>query len=381
MSASSPMRNPNIDSVRGLAVLGIFFINILFMGNSLEGYVPTIPAAASDMPLDVFSRLFLEGRFIGLFTMLFGVGLVIQYQKLGQTGLMKRRLKVLMLFGALHGIFIWPGDVLLSYGLSAMVAIRYLDAPLAHIHKRALQFLGFSAIVMLLLTQALPTDPLPSRLSPEYQASLAPWIGSYLGQLVQHLAMMLMMTLVMLPIALLWYILGMMLLGMYLYRSQFFSEGLTDAARIRLLLLALVLGAVDLALYFSESRSLVNLAQITVIFSAIPVSVLYADLIIRLCQGRETLLKPLQNVGKLALSLYILQSLLGIACFRYLFPDWLQSFDRIHYLIAALTWAGCQLLLATWYLRYFKQGPLEKLWRYLAFGRTQRETSTQEVKS
>lgn len=236
MSANSQMRNPNIDSVRGLAVLGIFFINILFMGNSLEGYIPTIPAAASDVPLEVFSRLLLEGRFIGLFTMLFGVGLVIQYQRFGQVFPIKRRLKILMLFGLLHGIFIWPGDVLLSYGLSAMVAIRYLDAPLDHIHKRALQFLGFSAIVMLLLTQALPTEPLPSRLSPEYQASLAPWIGPYLGQVLQHLAMMLMMTLVMLPIALLWYILGMMLLGMYLYRSHFFNEGLTDAARIRLLL-------------------------------------------------------------------------------------------------------------------------------------------------
>lgn len=381
MSANSQMRNPNIDSVRGLAVLGIFFINILFMGNSLEGYLPTVPAAASDVPLEVFSRLLLEGRFIGLFTMLFGVGLVIQYQRFGQVFPIRRRLKILMLFGLLHGIFIWPGDVLLSYGLSAMVAIRYLDAPLDHIHKRALQFLGFSAIVMLLLTQALPTEPLPSRLSAEYQASLAPWIGPYLGQVLQHLAMMLMMTLVMLPIALLWYILGMMLLGIYLYRSHFFSEGLTDAARIRLLLLALLLGTVDLTLYFSESRALVNLAEITVIFSAIPVSVLYADLIVRLCRGSETVLKPLQNVGKLALSLYILQSLLGIACFRYLFPDWLQSFDRIHYLITALIWAACQLLLASWYLRCFKQGPLERLWRYLAFGRTQRATNTHGVNS
>lgn len=133
MSEVRRTRNPSIDAVRGLAVLGIFFMNILFMGNSLFGYGATDPAAATDTAVELFSRVFLEGRFIGLFTLLFGVGLAIQFASFSRTTdnpfvPIKRRLKILMLFGLLHGVFIWPGDVLLTYGLSSLLAISYLNA-------------------------------------------------------------------------------------------------------------------------------------------------------------------------------------------------------------------------------------------------------------
>ncbi|WP_372870260.1 DUF418 domain-containing protein [Shewanella sp.] len=384
MSETFTARNPNIDAVRGLAVLGIFFLNILFMGNSLDGYTPTEPAASSDMGVEIFSRMFLEGRFIGLFTLLFGVGLAIQYQGFSQQTAnpfmpIKKRLKVLMVLGLLHGIFIWPGDVLLTYGLSALLALSYLESPLHQIRSRLILFIFISLVSMLALTQAVMDEPLPSRGSEQYWTALAPWIGSYPEQLIQHLMQMLIVNLMILPIAILWYVAGMMLLGIYLYRSGFFETGFAPSARVQVQFAAIAFVAVDLLLFHSKTPAIKALSQATVVYSAIPVALLYADLIIRLCNGRAAVLSGLQKVGKLALSLYVLQSVMGILCFRYLFVDWLQSFDRIDYLLTATLWAVCQMLLAAGYLKLFNQGPLERLWRYLAFGSATNKTDSSEV--
>lgn len=384
MSESTQKRNPNIDAIRGLAVLGIFFINILFMGNTMLGYAPTEPAAASDLGVEIFSRIFLEGRFIGLFTLLFGVGLAIQYNSYSRTTdnpfvPIKKRLKVLMLFGLLHGVFIWPGDVLLTYGLSALLAISYLESELKFIRSRCLLFLGISLVSTLVMTQAIPFEELPARGTEAHLEELEPWIGGYGMQILQHLILMLMMNLFMLPIALMWYVGGMMLLGIYLYRSGFFSEGFAPAMRYRVMLAAIGAIAVDLALFNSETPAIKALSESTVLYSAIPVSLLYADLLIRICNGRTSVLAPLQRVGKLAFSLYILQSVVGILCFRYLFPDWLAHFDRLEYLLAAFSWALCQLLLASLYLRVFSQGPLEWLWRKLASTKTVKSSAQTEI--
>ncbi|AZQ09380.1 DUF418 domain-containing protein [Shewanella khirikhana] len=386
MSEVRRTRNPSIDAVRGLAVLGIFFMNILFMGNSLFGYGATDPAAATDTAVELFSRVFLEGRFIGLFTLLFGVGLAIQFASFSRTTdnpfvPIKRRLKILMLFGLLHGVFIWPGDVLLTYGLSSLLAISYLNADMHTLRARSALFIGISLVSMAALSQIDIESINQIRTSEEFQEMLAPWVGSYPDQLLQHLMMMATMNMFILPLAMLWYVAGMMLLGMYLYRSEFFSYGFSSSHRSRVWALALLLVAIDLMLFLSDSPRLHSLSQASVIYSAIPVALLYADAIIRLCTSGPLRLSALQVVGKLALSLYILQSVVGILCFRYLFPEWLMDFDRIHYLAAAIVWALCQLLLASLYLKVFKQGPLETLWRYLAFGRQAGRSGTSEVSS
>ncbi|MGL5026124.1 MAG: DUF418 domain-containing protein, partial [Shewanella oncorhynchi] len=58
-------------------------------------------------------------------------------------------------------------------------------------------------------------------------------------------------------------------------------------------------------------------------------------------------------------------------------PEWLLSLDRLGYMAMALVYSVVQLLLASLYLRYFKQGPLEKLWRHLTF---KKYTASQEHK-
>ncbi len=74
-------RNSNMDALRGIAILGILFMNIFFMNDSFYGYAAHLPQIASDRILEVFSNFFLEGRFLSLLSILFGAGLLIQYQR------------------------------------------------------------------------------------------------------------------------------------------------------------------------------------------------------------------------------------------------------------------------------------------------------------
>ncbi|QSX40142.1 DUF418 domain-containing protein [Shewanella cyperi] len=368
-------RNPNIDAIRGLAVLGIFFINIHYMGNTLVGYVPTEPPATLDLPLEILTRMLCEGRFIGLFTLLFGVSLQLQYQSLQGRGilpvpLLRRRLGWLMLFGALHGLLLWPGDILLSYGISGMLALRYLQSDQRTLWRHSGLFLAISLLGYTLLA-LLPDDSGElSRNSTTFSALQQPWISNYWEQLQQHLTMEGFM-LAIYPFTMLWYSSGMMLLGMALYRSGIFNHGFAHEHGYRLLALAALLGGLDLWLLFAAGPLGQSLAQISVIYAAIPVSLLYAHLLIAWCQGSVDRCRALQAVGQVALSLYLLQSVVGILLFRYLFSDWLQQFDRIEYLITALIWAGIQLWLASTWRHHFKQGPMEWLWRRLTWGANQ----------
>lgn len=80
--ATSSPRNANLDAIRGLAVLGIFFMNIYFMGISFYGYAPHETPPQSDQMIKVFNHFFIEGRFISLFSILFGVGLLFSISDL-----------------------------------------------------------------------------------------------------------------------------------------------------------------------------------------------------------------------------------------------------------------------------------------------------------
>jgi len=146
-------RNANLDAIRGLAVLGIFFMNIYFMGISFYGYAPHQIPLLSDQILQSVSNFFIEGRFISLFSILFGVGLYIQFQRFSNKGLaayslLSSRLKWLIVFGLLHGIIIWPGDILLTYGISGFLALCYRDASITELKRKANIFI-FIALVMI----------------------------------------------------------------------------------------------------------------------------------------------------------------------------------------------------------------------------------------
>ncbi|MGL5472618.1 MAG: DUF418 domain-containing protein [Shewanella sp.] len=363
-------RNANLDAIRGLAVLGIFFMNIYFMGISFYGYAPHQIPLLWDQILQTFSNFFIEGRFISLFSMLFGVGLYIQYQKFTAKGLaayplLRSRLKWLIIFGLIHGIFIWSGDILLTYGISGFLALCYRDATIAEQKRKANIFI-FMALVITCLLALSGSDELFTRESAFFAEQYSAWTSSYPNQLLLHLIQV-GYTALALPFTLMWFTAGLMLLGMALYRQGIFEQGFNRNTLLKLTLASLVLSTMDTLLGLTETPMLVMFSDIIVMLSAIPMALIYIHILVSICQNRSSVLKPLQNVGKLAFSLYILQSIVGVFIFRHFAPELLLTLDRSGYMAIALGYSLLQLLLASLYLRYFNQGPLEKLWRQLAF--------------
>ncbi|MGE6568098.1 DUF418 domain-containing protein [Shewanella vesiculosa] len=370
---SKPIRLANLDAIRGLGVLGIFFLNIYFMGNSFFGYAPHEVQPSSDIGILIFSNFFLEGRFFSLFAMIFGVGMLIQYQRqqmemdtattTQKNKHIKSRQYWLIAFGVIHAIFIFPGDILLSYGVAGLLAFRYITLSADELISKAKWFI-FLSLIPIALISLMPDDQVYSRESAFFTEQLSAWTGSYSQQLKLHLSLFAYM-LAVIPLTLMWYIAGLMLLGMALYKRNIFIDGLDNKTLWQCVFWAVVLSSLDSLLSLSGNPMWEAISDLLLWLSALATALIYIHIIVKLCKNTPHRLTLLQNVGKLAFSLYILQSIVGILLLRYIAPEWLYSLDRIGYLSIAIIYSLLQLVLADVYLRIFNQGPLEKLWRML----------------
>ncbi|MCH1928744.1 DUF418 domain-containing protein [Shewanella sp. A25] len=359
-----------LDAIRGVALLGIFFMNIYFMGITFFGYAGHDTPLILDEIIETLQNLFIEGRFISLFSLLFGIGIYLQYQKFkleGQnaTSLIHARLRWLIVFGLIHGILIWPGDILLTYGVSGFLALRYSGNSIASLKLRAGLFI-FIGLVFVALITLNGDDVVFTRESPVFASQYSAWTASYANQLKLHLLQIGYMVMI-IPFTLMWFSAGLMLLGIALYQEGHFERGFSRRSLLQLLLLTLVLSSLDTVFGFSHNSTLEAIADVLVMLSAIPMALIYVHILVKFCQNPSPFVDALQRVGKLAFSLYILQSIVGVLVFRYLAPELLLTLDRWGYFGLALSYSLVQLLIATLYFRWFNQGPLEKLWRYLAF--------------
>lgn len=371
-TSSSP-RNANIDAIRGLAVLGILFMNIYYFGNSSSGYASHEISPPHDIIIELFSNFFLESRFITLFSMLFGVSLAIQLDKLSEQHknvyqLMKARLTWLIVFGAIHGIFIWSGDVLYVYGLSGFVALCYLKLEPGEQIKKAIVFIT-APILLLALINILEPEATFIRGSKLFEEEYLIWSGAYAEQLKMQFIAFIAMAFVT-PLILMWLTAGLMLLGVALYRKGIFEQGFNHRQLAQLAVSTLLLSSVDSLLALSSSPVLNNLSSTLVIVSAIPMALIYIHILVKTCRNSSTILIPMQKIGKLSLSLYILQSICGVLLFRHFSPTLVNTLDRPDYMLIAIGFSIFQVILASVYLKYFNQGPLEILWRKLAGSKT-----------
>ncbi|WP_394389109.1 DUF418 domain-containing protein [Shewanella woodyi] len=367
--STTPVRNANIDAIRGLAVLGILFMNIYYFGNAVSGYASHEISPLHDTLVELFSNFFLEGRFISLFAMLFGVGLAVQFDRYSKQNIdaykqIKSRLKWLLVFGAVHGIVIWSGDVLFAYGLSGFLALCYLKLDNNKLIKKSLLFIAISVFTFTLFSIFFPEERF-IRGSELFEEEYLIWFSTYSEQLLMQLVVFITL-LFFVPLTLMWFSAGLMLLGVALYRKGIFQQGFSKRHLIWFALASIFFSTLDSLLSFSENPILHTLSGVIVLLSAIPMALIYMHLLIKICQNRSTVLAPLQKVGRLAFSLYIFQSICGVLLFRHFEPTLVNTLDRPDYMLIAIGYSILQLILAAIYLNYFNQGPLEKLWRRLA---------------
>src|SRR5437868_9785323 len=120
-----------IDVLRGLAVCGILIGNMQWFTG--YGMVPTAvaqQAAFIDHVTHFLVHFFIEGKFYSIFSFLFGFGFALQIARAEGRGdteakVFKRRLLWLLVIGAIHAIFLWPGDILSVYAVIGFLLILF----------------------------------------------------------------------------------------------------------------------------------------------------------------------------------------------------------------------------------------------------------------
>lgn len=130
-----PERVWAIDALRGLALFGVLAINLHteFRVSLFEQFLAPPPMGRADRAAAAFLSFAFEFKAISLFSLLFGVGLAIQHERLAgnprRVVLLGRRLAALLLFGLIHLFLIWNGDILTEYALVGFVVLPLLFAP------------------------------------------------------------------------------------------------------------------------------------------------------------------------------------------------------------------------------------------------------------
>lgn len=388
-----------LDLIRGLAVLGILAINIAgFAGPSIQAVTPNLPQRVpfADEAAWAFGFVFFEGKMRALFAILFGASLSLFCEKADEIGsygelLQMRRLSWLMLFGMLHYLLLWWGDILFVYAACGIVALLFRPLPTAALLGLALAIVASTHVWNILAQMPLIEAEEALRLGTATMAQkhhVLEETGLYWDKSAQEMALY---TSGYLDIALtklredpFWLftmtsgtfgeILPLMMLGMALKRHGFFAGTwpralltgigvLATAAGLAMTLA--VLGWVwprhfpPLMMYMLLSHGLMA-PHVLMAVGYAALLVLAAPTFARTVFGRR-----LVAAGRMAFSNYVGTSLLMTA----IFYGWgLGLFGKVgpaeQWLFVILAWA----LMLAWsepWLEHFRRGPLEWLWRSL----------------
>ncbi|MGX6597950.1 DUF418 domain-containing protein YeiB [Klebsiella quasivariicola] len=382
-------RNVTLDFVRGVAILGILLLNISAFGLPKAAYLNPAwsgSASLSDAWTWALLDLLAQVKFLTLFALLFGAGLQLLLPR-GKRWI-QSRLTLLALLGFIHGLFFWDGDILLAYALVGLVSWRMVREA-QHVKSLfntgvVLYLIGIAVLVLLGVISGTAANRswVPDAANLQYEQY---WKLHGGMEAVSNRADMLSDNLLALGAQYGWQLAGMMLMGAALMRGGWLKGQFSLRHYRRTGALLVVAGmAVNLPAIFAQwylawdYRWCAFLLQAPRELSAPLQAIGYASLAWgywpRLCRFR--LVGAIACVGRMALSNYLLQTLICTTLFYHL--GLFMRFDRLQLLAFVPPIWAVNLLVSWLWLRRFRQGPVEWLWRQLtlrASGTSLKDTS------
>lgn len=382
-------RIEQMDVLRGIAVLGILIMNIKGFALVSSMYInplATGPISQAEWLLFGVERLFVDYKFLAIFSIMFGAGIALLDQKLvqahrGAFSYQFRRLFLLAIIGAMHAFILWYGDILLSYAVCGLVALLFVRLPVKLLLGLALLMAAVPVWYFIqgqISIQGASPDAIKSMVASFWvpsQSSIESEVAGYTGALSQQfearLSSLKFMLLYLFPRENFWKSTSLMLLGIALFKSGFFY-GLWNKTRYLtwgLSFTAAGLVITSFGLYqdvqsgFAIQTSL-NSGRMYLYVGSIPMGVGYAALFYYLYPKISFFQQSgLASVGRMALSNYIMQT---IIC-TFIFYGWglglYGQFGVLTLLLLVLAiWVG-QYFLSSWWLSKHSQGPLERIWR------------------
>jgi uncharacterized protein len=466
-----PERVASVDVLRGVAVLGILAMNIVFFGLPEPAYDnPSRGGGDTGLNLGIwaFNHLVFDAKMMTIFSMLFGAGLVLMGGRADARGarlgwVYYRRVFWLLVIGALHAYLLWAGDILVLYALCGLLLYPFrrltprtllivgtlamlVVLPVGAAFEVGLRFLKTSAAKAEAVRQeavpnrarwavqawslaaqaqfrqslgagpapclaaaadsvatALQEDKKPTRsqawlaelwdkgvrghieptqeeAAKSFKKEVKVYQGGYAGIVAHNAGQLLVTHTAGFLIGLVWLIGGRMLVGMGLMKLGVFAA----ARSWRFYVWMVVLGyGVGLPLvgydtyallrgqfHFPETLRSVYLFNYV---GSVPVALGHVAVVMLVCKAGALrwLTARLEAVGRMALTNYLMQSVLCTALFYGYGFGLYGKLDRTGLAGVVLAVWAAQLAWSPVWLRYFRFGPAEWLWRSLTYWRLQ----------
>lgn len=369
-------RISELDALRGVALFGILLVNV-FVFHAPLTYYGEFYGAFEGIQAKTLNAVvdFAGGKFLLIFAFLFGYGMALQqsnYRSTFSTYFVKRML-VLFVFGVLHILLFWFGDILASYallGLLAMPVLRLsnksvLVLAVLFVFFRSLYYFGVVGFDWPMVHMGRPAE------LQEFMAVFQQ--GTY----VEVFQLRMKEFFAFIPENLVWYIpktFGLFLVGVFAARKTLFArirEKNTTYLITAVLLMVLSITWVYVKPGLFRSVDLTAtpvwrpvLIGVNVLFET-AMGIGYILGFALLFQKVKWLCSVLAKAGRMALTNYLMQSLFCVLIFYGFGLGYYGKLRPTDLVLISIGVFAFNLIFSAFYLKIKRQGPLEYVWRKL----------------
>ncbi|WP_064092212.1 DUF418 domain-containing protein [Rossellomorea aquimaris] len=373
----------NLDVIRGFSLLGILLINMISFHSPFLYIDPyTWWKTPEDIALYPWIDVLIQASFYPLFAIVFGYGLAIQQQRADSKGISFylfgiRRLLVLLVFGCVHAFLIWSGDILINYAIFGLLLLLFM-----RFKGKVLLWIGgllfllpqlFFSILLVLMTFADPTGVQHFTNIVALQDSVAAYSsGSFSDIMNQRFQDWYAVNSPENILFLLLSILPMMMIGAGASKLRLLEK--VEQYKYRWMVIgvsAFMIGVIVKLLPFVIDSNFAY-SYIQDFFGGPFLSVSYAIILslLLLNEKIKNWSKPIASVGRMSLTNYLFQSIIGTFIF---YSYGLGLYGEVTLTTGTLLAVGIyliQVLLSEIWLSKFSYGPAEKVWRIVSYGKS-----------
>ena len=384
--------------IRGFALFGVAWMNLF---ETTRAFMPaataaSLPSPALDRVVAFLGEWLIAGKAQCLFGVLFGVGFALFTERVLRRGadagrVYARRLTFFLVIGFLHLFFLWFGDILHDYALVGFLLLltRRLSMQALLVAGSVLLVFSGQAVSLLAAHLAGPASSLHRRaMSAALHDALwhALCQGDY-AQMVHVCVLRAGMTYGSVTIMALWaQVAGQFLLGAWIYRQRWLQEPTRHAALMSRLAATLLPAGLLLSLLrpvagastSSWPAAIGVLARVAEDVATPTLAFGYAAMLIVMCRAwaRRAALSGLAAFGRMALTNYVGQSVFYFLVFDGFGIGLIRRSGAAMDLLLAIAMVLLQIAFSLWWLRAFRFGPLEWIWRSATYGEWQRLRAT-----
>ena len=387
-AAPSTNRIDSLALIRGVAILGILIMNITSFSQIGMAYLnPKLGAGIEGVNgwIHSFAFLFADMRFMSMFSILFGAGMMLFVQNIEQKELKPakyhyKRMFLLLGFGLIHAHLIWLGDILVPYAICGCLVFLIRNWSSKALVTLASILFMIPVVMNLLIYCTLSPIELGEISGGIWNAEsineIQAYQSSYLGQMEARSQGAYYLETSQFLSEGLWRYSAMMITGILLFRLEWFKAIKGGAYYLRFGLVFLITGLVISAsgLYLSYERlwdgawsmtvghQFTYIASFSMALSYISILVFWSTV----GRGRRVQ-NLLKKVGRMAFTNYIFSSVVCTFIFYGHGLGYFAQFDRVQqWGVVLFVWLLI-LLLSSWVMKRYKQGPLEFIWRKLTY--------------